>query len=177
MSDQTARLRRAATLARHHRQALGLVGRVDVRSLLLELGHQVEIKRLRAAIGGLEACVIPLGSGMYRFVCDVEPSPADHPDVETLPDQRLFRQSFRLAHEYAHTVLSPSGRLRVHHHVDVGEERCCDAFAAVLLCDGLGAVRASRGSADDARRFAVTCNVAPAIVHLAAEMELLDDAA
>lgn len=75
--------------------------RAEVRAVPAEdaraAGHQVQLKKLRAAEGGLEACVVPLQDGTYRFVCDDAPSPDDPQDVSSVRGPRQFRVSFRRA--------------------------------------------------------------------------------
>lgn len=166
-----ARLRSAGHLARRERERHRLVGTVDVESILRALGHTVQVKHLRASVGGLEACVVPLSSGAFAFTCDDAPTPSEAPEVADLPDARRFRVSFRLAHEYAHTLLAPAGRgLRAQHKTDSLEEAACDAFAALLLCDGNDALRATRSGPAESTQLCQRLNVAEPVVRLAAQV-------
>jgi len=145
-------------------------GRIQTETLLRDAGHQVTIKTLRAAEGGLEACVIPLRAGTYRFVCDDAPTPDEPDEVAALASPTQFRVSFRLAHELAHTALG--GRMGFASRHGSGPaskaEARCDGFAVLFLVDRTEARRAVIESDVAVRTLAQELNVPPNLVHLAA---------
>lgn len=120
-------------LARRERAALEAGGHADLRAHLEAKGNIVIVKPLRARFGGLEACVAPMATGLHRFVCDPDGCPGEPTEIAQLPDPAAFRVAFRLAHEYAHTLRAPAGRLQAHHTVNDVEEGRCDLFALALL--------------------------------------------
>jgi hypothetical protein len=160
---------RIAAVADRERRRHRTAGRVRMEALLRDAGHEVEIKTLRAAAGGLEACVIPLTGGSYRFVCDDAASPDEPDDVAGLADPRQFRVSFRLAHELAHTALG--GRMafasRRGSAASATEARC-DGFAVLFLVDRAEARHAVEESAVLVRSLARRLNVPRRFVGLAA---------
>jgi hypothetical protein len=169
MPDVVLNSRIAAT-ADCQRRRLGAGDRVGIESLLRAAGHQVEIKTLRAAEGGLEACVMPLKRGNYRFVCDDAPAPDEPDDIACLPDPRQFRVSFRLAHELAHTALGGHMAFASRHGAgasSAGEARC-DGFAVLFLVDRVEAREATDESDVVVRSLAQRLNVPPRLVRLAA---------
>jgi hypothetical protein len=147
----------------------GAAGRVFTDKLLRDRGHEVQIKKLRAAKGGLEACVVPLPTGSYRFVCDDDPSPDEPDEVALLDDPRQFRVSFRLAHELAHTALGcmTFGARRGAHVASATEARC-DAFAVLFLVDSVAALAAVNEGDAAARTLANSLNVPVSVVAAAA---------
>jgi hypothetical protein len=158
----------AITAARERRRH-GANGEVRTQELLCARGHQVEIKTLRAAEGGLEACVVPLNAGRYRFVCDDAAGPAEPMAVGGLRDPRQFRVSFRLAHELAHTTL---GRMtfgsRRGDHASSAVEVRCDEFAVLFLVDPSEALEAVEHGDAAVHSFAQHVNVPPDFVRIAA---------
>ncbi len=157
-----------AAVAARYRIRHGVSGRVRTDELLRASGHEVYIKPLRAAHGGLEACVVPLPSGGYRFVCDDSASPGQPDDVAQLDDPRQFRISFRLAHELAHTALDcmSFGRRRAAH--SCATEARCDAFAVLFLVDRVEALTAVNDGEAAVRALAQELNVPPSVVKFAA---------
>lgn len=138
--------RSVGELAARQRTRHGATDRVYTDQLLDAAGHQVHIRPLRAAVGGLEACVVPLADGTFRFICDDAASPGEPDDVACLEEPRQFRISFRLAHELAHTVLGRMsfGARRDGHSFSATEARC-DEFATLFLVgpqDALAALHA-----------------------------------
>ena len=131
------------SLADQERKRYGVGGGVRTDELLRAAGHEVQIKKLRAAAGGLEACVLPLGGGRHRFVCDDDASPGEPEEVERLRTPRQFRVSFRLAHELAHTVLdSMADATSFGARSTSAIETRCDEFAALFLVGQAEARRA-----------------------------------
>jgi hypothetical protein len=135
--EWSARLSRAAQLAALDRRTVWEDTDhqpLDSRRLtafLEALGHEVVVKSLRAASGGLEACVVPLDSQRLRFVCDPDPSPGDPRWLSEAPDSQDRRMAFRLAHEYAHTRLARAAS-NEWRHTDA-EELSCDVYACILI--------------------------------------------
>jgi hypothetical protein len=148
----------------------GVSGRVRTDEVLRAAGHQVHIKTLRAAEGGLEACVLPLTDGRYRFVCDDAASPDEPPDIAGLHDPRQFRVSFRLAHELAHTALGlvAFGTHRGSHATSAVEARC-DEFAALFLVDRAAARHAVNTGELVLQAFASELDLPPRLVRDAAK--------
>lgn len=111
----------------------------DFAQHLRALGHDVKIKPLRAAKGGLEAVTAPKPDGTFRFVCD----PAgEWPSAGEVPSPEAHRISFRLAHEYAHVLMDDgfASIRRFHRHEPT--EEACDRLATLLLCDPKEAAQA-----------------------------------
>lgn len=156
-------------LADRARRRHGASGRVRTDEVLRAAGHQVQLKKLRAAEGGLEACVVPLRDGSYRFVCDDAASPDDPRDVASLHDPRQFRISFRLAHELAHTALGlmDFGTRRGSHATSAVEARC-DQFAVLFLVDRADARHAVDNGERAVQSLAQRLDVPPRLVELAA---------
>jgi hypothetical protein len=105
-------------------------GSAGCDSHIAALGWRVERQKLAAHAGGLQALLIPLLYGGFRFVIDPDPAPAQA--AAGVPESVIF--SWRLAHEYAHTFFY--GRRAVPRRPSTptrGEELFCDAFANVLL--------------------------------------------
>jgi hypothetical protein len=158
-----------AAIAAHYRTAYGVEGQVRTDEVLRANGHDVNIKPLRAERGGLEACVVPLSDGTYRFVCDDRAAPGEPDDVADVGNPRQFRISFRLAHELAHTALRcmSFGTRRGSHSSSAIEARC-DAFAVLFLVErdeALVAVTEGEGAVQGlARRL----NIPPSVVRAAA---------
>jgi hypothetical protein len=151
---------------RRHRAA----GHVRTAALLRAAGHEVNIKTLRAAEGGLEACVVPLTADTYRFVCDDAPAPDEPDDVAGLAQPTQFRVSFRLAHELAHTALGGRMAFASRHGEGAASaaEARCDGFAVLFLVDRADAQRAVGDSDRAVRTLAQQLNVPPRLVELAA---------
>lgn len=162
---------RLAASADGERRRLGAGDRVGTEALLRAAGHQVEIKTLRAAEGGLEACVMPLKRGNYRFVCDDAPAPDEPDDIACLPDPRSFRVSFRLAHELAHTALGGhmAFAARQGAGASAAAEARCDGFAVLFLVDRTAAREAADEGDVVVRSLAQRLNVPPRLVRLAAK--------
>lgn len=129
---------------------------VDFARHLRALGHDVRIKPLRAAEGGLEAVTARKPDGTFRFVCDPAgewPSPGDVPYPEA------HRISFRLAHEYAHVLLDEGfAPMRRFHRHELTEE-ACDRLATLLLCDPKEAARAMSSGPEATREYCRKRNV------------------
>lgn len=158
-----------SVIADGERARHGASGQVRTDEILRSAGHQVQLKTLRAAQGGLEACVLPLQDGTYRFVCDGDASPYDPPDIEGVHDPRQFRVSFRLAHELAHTVLGLMhfGARRSSHAASATEIRC-DEFAVLFLIERAGARHAVDEGEPAVQSLAHRLNVPPRLVEQAA---------
>lgn len=156
-------------LAARQRTRHGATDRVCTDQLLDAAGHQVHIKPLRAAVGGLEACVVPLADGTFRFICDDGASPGEPDDVACLEEPRQFRVSFRLAHELAHTVLGRMsfGARRDDHSSSATEARC-DEFAILFLVDSQEALTAVRSGELAIEALAKRLNVPHRLVRAAA---------
>ena len=148
----------------------GVSGRIRTDEVLRAAGHEVHIKKLRAAENGLEACVVPLANGRYRFVCDDAASPDEPEDIASLLDPRQFRVSFRLAHELAHTVLGlmTFGARPGRSHGPSGAEGRCDMFAALFLVDPAEARQAVNTGELVVRRLANLLDVPTRLVQTAA---------
>lgn len=159
---------RIAAAAESERERHGARGRVRTEALLRAAGHQVEIKTLRAAGGGLEACVIPLKAGTYRFVCDDAAAPDEPVDVGRLPDPKQFRVAFRLAHELAHTAMGGRMAFASRGGAASAVEARCDGFAVLFLVDRAAARHAVDESEVVARSLARRLNVPSWFVRLAA---------
>jgi|SRR5579884_377369 len=151
------------------RARYGASGPPCTDALLRAAGHEVRIKVLRAAQGGLEACVIPLPNGTFRFVCDDQAAPGEPPDLGLLQDPRRFRISFRLAHELAHVAFScvSFGMVRGPHNASPIEARC-DAFAALFLVGASDALAAVDAGEAAVRSLAHQLDVPPRIIREAA---------
>jgi hypothetical protein len=161
---------RIAAAADAQRKRHGATGRVRTEALLRAAGHAVDIKTLRAAEGGLEACVIPLTADTYRFVCDDAAAPDEPDDVAGLAYPTQFRVSFRLAHELAHTTLGGRMAFASRHGAGAASaaEARCDGFAVLFLVDRADARRAVGEGEVAVRTFAQQLNVPPRFVRLAA---------
>lgn len=166
-----SRRRRAPITAVAERERIrhGARGRVRTDELLSAAGYEVQIKKLRAAEGGLEACVLPLNDRSYRFVCDDAASPDEPEDVASLHDPRQFRVSFRLAHELAHTALGimAFGPRRGSHAASAVEARC-DEFAVLFLVGRTEARHAVDRGELAVQSLAQGLNVPPRLVRIAA---------
>jgi len=158
-----------AATAAHYRTAYGVEGQVRTDEVLRANGHDVAIKPLRAEQGGLEACVVPLPDGTYRFVCDDRAAPGEPNDVACVGDPRQFRISFRLAHELAHTALGcmSFGTRRGSHSSSAVEARC-DAFAVFFLVERDEAQSVVKKGEGAVQSLARQLNIPPRVIRAAA---------
>lgn len=101
----------------------------DLWDAVRRRGWVVELRRLRAAEGGVEACTVPCAKNEFRIWVDDRPCGGDKGEGR-FSDLVLFR----LAHEVAHTLFyrpgSPPSRTL---SADRAEEEFCDEFALALL--------------------------------------------
>lgn len=107
----------------------------DLWSSLERLGWRVELRELRAAQGGVQACLIPMDDGTFCVAVDDHPSPSELNDPGSArrgPGAPLVR--FRLAHELAHTFHYLPGSPPVRRGPAMpSEESWCDLVASLLL--------------------------------------------
>lgn len=92
-------------------------------------GWTVEIRELDAARGGIRAMLLPRLAGGFTIIVDPAPAPTER-DSGLTQEQVI---SWRLAHEYTHTLFyrgtdRPTRRGRA----DRDEELFCDAVATTL---------------------------------------------
>jgi uncharacterized protein DUF955 len=108
----------------------------DLDGFCAGAGVAVAHRRLRAAVGGVEATLTPLDGNRFGVVVDPEPA-GGWPRIDVLLRTDLARQRyrFRLAHELAHTLFyDRSGtRPRRRFPVTAAEEAFCDRYARALL--------------------------------------------
>lgn len=111
---------------------------IDVWRIAQMEGWRVEHRRLRAADGGLRACLIPSGRNQFSIFVDPSPMPTEQ------AESPLAVVAYRIAHELGHTLFydrgAPPRRLVPY---QVAEESFCDDFAACLLVPPAIAVRAA----------------------------------
>lgn len=111
---------------------------IDVWRTAKAAGWRVEHRRLRAAEGGLRACLIPSRRNQFSIFVDPSPMPTEQSESSGAVT------AYRLAHELGHTLFydrgAPPRRMVAYQQ---SEEGFCDDFAACLLVPPLVARMAS----------------------------------
>lgn len=150
-------------------------GIVDVWAGVRSRGWVVEVRPLRAAVGGLQACVLPSRKSQFVVWVDDRPSPAERAEVgsdERGPQAPLAR--FRLAHELGHTLFYRPGTPPTRRaEPRASEEAFCDLFAAALLVGPVQARTAAKAGAESVRALAERRRVPLRAVWVAAAQEAL----
>lgn len=110
-------------------------GLPDVWGSLERLGWHIEVRELRAAHGGLQACLVPLDDGTFSVAVDDRPSPSElHDPASVGRGRRAPLVRFRLAHELAHAFHYLPGKPPVRRApAGPSEELWCDFVASLLL--------------------------------------------
>lgn len=110
-------------------------GLPDLWGSLERLEWRVELRELRAAHGGLQACLVPLDDGTFSVAVDDRPSPSElHDPTSVCRGRRAPLVRFRLAHELAHAFHYLPGTPPVRRGPPApSEESWCDLVASLLL--------------------------------------------